>query len=206
MAQADLYNVSGKKVGTVDLNDGIFGVEVNEHVMHMAVVAYLANQRQGTKGSKTRAEVSGGGIKPRPQKGSGRSRQGSIRSPQWVGGGVVFAPKARDYSMKINKKIKRLALKSALSSRLASNELIVIDELKMADVKTKEMQKILNNLGASRSLVIIEGNDQNLVLSIRNIEFAKMSAADSISTYDILKYDKILVTKAAVEKIQEVYA
>ncbi len=205
MAQVDLYNMAGKQVGTMDLNDEIFGVEINEHVMHMAVVQFLANQRQGTKSAKTRAEVSGGGIKPRPQKGSGRSRQGSIRSPQWVGGGIVFAPKPRDFSIKLNKKVKRLALKCALSSKLNDKKLIVLDELKLNEVKTKEMSKILDNIKTRRALIVLDESDRNIILSARNIEGIKTASVNTINTYDILKYETFVATKAAIEKIQEVY-
>lgn len=206
MAQADLYNMSGKQTGTIELDDNIFGVEMNEHVLHMAVVQFLANQRQGTKSAKTRAEVSGGGIKPRPQKGSGRSRQGSIRSPQWTGGGIVFAPKPRDFSIKLNKKVKRLAMKCALTSKLNDNKIIVLDELSLSGVKTKEMQKVLNNIKTNRALVVIDGNDKNIILSARNIEGIKTACVSTINPYDILKFDTFVVTKAAIEKIQEVYA
>ena len=206
MAQVDLINMSGKQVGTMELSDDIFGVEINEHVMHMAVVQYLANQRQGTKSAKTRAEVSGGGIKPRPQKGSGRSRQGSIRSPQWVGGGIVFAPKPRDFSLKLNKKVKRLALKSALTSKLQSNKMLVLDELKLNGIKTKEMQKVLDAIQTNRALVVIDESDRNIILSARNIEGIKTASVNTINTYDILKFDTFVATKAAMEKIMEVYA
>lgn len=206
MAQVDLLNTSGKVVGQVTLLDSIFAAPVNRSVMHTAVVTYLANQRQGTKSAKTRAEVRGGGIKPRPQKGSGRARQGSIRSPQWKGGGVVFAPKPRDFSIKINKKVKRLALKSALSAKFSAGEILVLDELKLDAIKTKALADILKRLNSQNALVVIDGHDQNVILSARNIAGVKTSAADCISTYDVLKYEKLILTKAAVEKIEEVWA
>lgn len=205
MAKVGLYNMSGSQIGDIELNDEIFGVEINEHVMHMAVVQYLANQRQGTKAAKTRAEVSGGGAKPRAQKGSGRSRQGSTRSPQWKGGGVVFPPKPRSFSIKLNKKVKRLALKSALSSKLNDNKIIVLDELKLDNIKTKEMSKILDNLKTRRALVVIDGSDKNIILSARNIEGIKTASVGTINTYDILKFDSFIATKAAIDRIQEVY-
>ncbi len=205
MAQVDLYSMNGSKTGTIELDDNIFGAEINEHVLHMAVVQYLANRRQGTKAGKTRAEVSGGGIKPRPQKGSGRSRQGSIRSPQWVGGGTVFAAKPRDYSIKLNKKVKRLAMKCALTTKVNDQKIIVLDELSLGGIKTKEMQKVLDNIKTSRALVVIDGNDQNVILSARNIEGVKTACVSTINPYDILKYDTFVATKAAIEKIQEVY-
>ena len=206
MANVDVYNMSGAKSGSMELSDDVFGIEVNEHVLHLAVVQYLANQRQGTQSAKTRAEVRGGGIKPRPQKGSGRSRQGSIRSPQWKGGGVVFAPKPRDYSFKLNRKVKRLALKSALSVKVRDNQLIVLDELKMDAIKTKEMQKVMDNIKAGKALVVIPESDQNVILSARNIADVKTASVGTINVYDILKYENLVVTKSAVEKIQEVYA
>jgi len=206
MANVDVYDMSGAKSGSMELSDDVFGIEVNEHVLHLAVVQYLANQRQGTQSAKTRAEVRGGGIKPRPQKGSGRSRQGSIRSPQWKGGGVVFAPKPRDYSFKLNRKVKRLALKSALSVKVRDNQLIVLDELKMDAIKTKEMQKVMDNIKAGKALVVIPESDQNVILSARNIADVKTASVGTINVYDILKYENLVVTKSAVEKIQEVYA
>lgn len=206
MANVAMYNMSGKEVGSIDLNDNIFGVEVNEHVVHMVVVQYLANQRQGTKCTKTRAEVRGGGRKPWRQKGTGRARQGSIRSPQWKGGGVVFAPKPRDFSFKLNKKVKRLALKSALSSKVAENKLIVLDELKLDSIKTKDMAEILNNLNLKKALLVMEGSNKNVMLSARNIPHVKTAAVGTINVYDILKFDTFVVTKEAVEKMQEVYA
>ncbi len=205
MANVAVYNMSGQKVGDMDLNDTIFGVRVNEHVMHMAVVQYLANQRQGTQSAKTRAEVRGGGRKPWRQKGTGRARQGSIRAPQWKGGGVVFAPKPRDYSFKLNKKVKRLALKSALSSRVFDNKIIVLDNLALDAIKTKEMKKVLENLNINKALIVMPENDQNVILSTRNIQGVKTATVNTINVYDILKYDTFVVTKDAVAKLEEVY-
>jgi len=198
--------MSGEENGTIELDDGIFGIEPNEHAVHMAVTHFLANQRQGTKSAKTRAEVRGGGKKPWRQKGTGRARQGSIRSPQWTGGGVVFAPKPRDFSFKINKKIKRLALKSVLSDKVISEKFIVLDELKLDMIKTKEMMRVLNNLSLKNALVVIDTNDRNVMLSARNIPDIKTAGVNTINVYDILKHDSLLVTKRAVERIQEVYA
>lgn len=206
MASVKVFNMSGSQVGTMDINDSIFAVEVNEHVMHQAVVQFLANQRQGTQSAKTRAEVSGGGRKPWRQKGTGRARQGSIRSPQWTGGGVVFAPKPRDYSFKLNKKVKRLALKSALTTKVAEDKFIVVDELALNEVKTKEMAQVLKNLDVQKGLVVVEEGNRNVVLSTRNIPNVKTAGVSTINVYDILKYDKFVVTKKAVEKIEEVYA
>ncbi len=206
MAKVAVYNMSGAKVDEIELNDAIFGVEVNEHVMHQAVVQYLANKRQGTQSAKTRAEVRGGGRKPWKQKGTGRARQGSIRSPQWVGGGVVFAPKPRDYSFKLNKKVKRLALKSALTTKVADNKFIVLDELKLDQIKTKEMVKVLNALNVEKALVVMANDDKNVVLSARNIYGVETASVNTINTYDLLKYDTCVVTKEAVQKIEEVYA
>ena len=205
MATVDLYNMSGKVVGQIDLNDEIFGIEPNADVVHQAVVQYLANQRQGTKSAKTRAEVAGGGAKPRPQKGTGRSRQGTIRAPQWTGGGVVFAPKPRDFSFKLNKKVKRLALKSVLSDKVAGGKLMVIDEFKLNDVKTKEMAKVLGNLKLEKALMVLPEGSKNEVLSARNIQGIKTCGVGTINVYDILKYDHLVVTKETVEKMQEVY-
>jgi large subunit ribosomal protein L4 len=202
----DVYNIEGKTTGTYDLPAEVFGIEVNENAVHQAVVAYLANQRQGTKSTKTRAEVSGGGAKPRPQKGSGRSRQGSTRSPQWTGGGVVFAPKPRDFSVKLNKKVKRLALRSVLSSKAAESQIIVLDGLNLNTIKTKEMVRILGNLKAPDALLVMSAPDRNVVLSARNIEGIKTASVNTINTYDILNYDKLIVTKEAADKIGEVYA
>jgi len=197
--------MSGKVVGQIDLNDEIFGIEPNADVVHQAVVQYLANQRQGTKSAKTRAEVAGGGAKPRPQKGTGRSRQGTIRAPQWTGGGVVFAPKPRDFSFKLNKKVKRLALKSVLSDKVAGGKLMVIDEFKLNDVKTKEMAKVLGNLKLEKALMVLPEGSKNEVLSARNIQGIKTCGVGTINVYDILKYDHLVVTKEIVEKMQEVY-
>ncbi len=206
MANVTVYNMSGQEVGTIDLNDSIFGIEVNEHVMHMAVKQYLANQRQGTQSAKTRAEVRGGGRKPWKQKGTGRARQGSIRAPQWVGGGVVFAPKPRDYSFKLNKKVKRLALKSALTTKVADKRFIVVDELKLDEIKTKEMKKVLDALKVNKALIVLENENKNVILSSRNIQGIKTACVNTINTYDLLKYESCVVTKQAVEKIEEVYA
>jgi large subunit ribosomal protein L4 len=206
MADVKVLNMSGAEVGTISLNDDIFGIEANEHAMHMAVVSYLANQRQGTQSTKTRAEVSGGGRKPWRQKGTGRARQGSIRSPQWKGGGVVFAPKPRDYTMRLNKKLKRLALKSALSTKAAEEKIIVLDELALSEVKTKEMVKVLANINAGKALVVMDGSNTNVILSARNIPEVKTAAVNTINVYDILKYNNLVLTKDAVAKIQEVYA
>ena len=206
MANVAVYNMEGNEVGTLELNDAVFGVEVNEHLVHLAVVQQLANNRQGTQKAKTRAEVSGGGKKPWRQKGTGHARQGSTRSPQWTGGGVVFAPTPRDYSFKINKKEKRLALKSVLTSRVQENKLVVLDELKFDEIKTKNMKAVLDNLNVSKALVVINENDQNVVLSARNIEGVKTALTNTINVFDILKYNTVVVTKAAVATIEEVYA
>ena len=206
MANVSVYNIEGKEVGTIELNDAIFGVEVNEHLVHMAVVSQLANKRQGTQKAKTRSEVSGGGRKPWRQKGTGHARQGSTRAPQWTGGGVVFAPTPRDYSFKLNKKEKRAALKSALTSRVEENKFIVIDELQFAEIKTKNFQNVLNNLSVSKALVVLEDGNVNAELSARNIADVKTAKTNTINVYDILKYNTVIATKAAVEKIQEVYA
>ena len=206
MANVKVFNMSGSEVGSIDLKDSIFAVEVNEHVMHQAVVQYLANQRQGTQSALTRAEVRGGGRKPWRQKGTGRARQGSIRSPQWTGGGVVFAPKPRDYSFKLNKKVKRLALKSALTTKVNENKLIVVDELALTEIKTKKMAEVLKNVNANKALIVVEDDNKNAVLSARNIADVKTAGVSTINVYDILKYDSLVVTKAAVTKIEEVYA
>jgi len=198
--------MEGKEVGTMELNDAVFGVEVNEHLVHLAVVQQLANNRQGTQKAKTRSEVSGGGRKPWRQKGTGHARQGSTRAPQWTGGGVVFAPVPRDYTFKMNKKEKRLALKSALTSRVQENKLVVLDELKFGEIKTKNMQNVLNNLNVSKALVVLNDNDQNVVLSARNIAGVKTALTNTINVYDILKYNTVVLTKAAVATIEEVYA
>ena len=206
MANVAVYNMDGKEVDTIELNDAVFGVKVNEHLVHQAVVLHLANKRQGTQKAKTRAEVSGGGKKPWRQKGTGHARQGSIRAPQWKGGGIVFAPVPRDYSFKMNKKEKRLALKSALTSRVQEEKFIVLDELKLDEIKTKKMVQVLNNLNVSKALVVISENDENIVLSARNIPDVITLTSDSINTYDILKYNTVIATKDAVAKIEEVYA
>lgn len=206
MAKVSVYNIEGKVVGDMELNDAVFGVEVNEHLVHMAVVSQLANNRQGTQSAKTRAEVSGGGRKPWRQKGTGHARQGSTRAPQWTGGGVVFAPKPRDYSFKMNKKEKNLALKSALTSRVAEDKIIVLDSIKFEEIKTKNMVAVLDNLKVNKALVVLNDNDQNVVLSARNIPNVKTASTNTINVYDILKYDKLIVTKDAVATIEEVYA
>ena len=206
MANVAVYNIEGKEVGTIDLNDAVFGVEVNEHLVHMAVVQQLANKRQGTQKAKTRSEVSGGGRKPWRQKGTGHARQGSTRDPQWTGGGVVFAPTPRDYSFKLNKKEKRAALKSALTSRVEEKKFIVVDEMKFDEIKTKNFQNALNNLNVSKALVVLEEGNTNAELSARNIPDVKTARTNTINVYDILKYNTVVATKAAVEAIEEVYA
>ena len=206
MANVSVYNMEGKEVGTLELNDAVFGVEVNEHLVHLAVVAQLANKRQGTQKAKTRSEVSGGGRKPWRQKGTGHARQGSTRSPQWKGGGVVFAPTPRDYTIRLNKKEKRAALKSALTSRVQDNKFIVVDEFKFDEIKTKKFQNVMDNLKVSKALVVLGDNDQNTVLSARNVADVKTAQVDSINVYDILKYNTVVATKAAVASIEEVYA
>ena len=206
MANVKVYNIEGKEVGTIELNDAVFGVEVNEHLMHMAVVQQLANKRQGTQKAKTRSEVSGGGRKPWRQKGTGHARQGSTRAPQWTGGGVVFAPTPRDYSFKLNKKEKRAALKSALTSRVEENKFIVVDEMNFGEIKTKNFQTMLNNLSVAKALVVLEEGNTNAVLSARNIPTVKTAGTNTINVYDILKYNTVIVTKAAVATIEEVYA
>ena len=206
MANVAVYNMEGKEVGSLELNDAIFGVEVNEHLVHMAVLQQLANNRQGTQKAKTRSEVSGGGRKPWRQKGTGHARQGSTRSPQWTGGGVVFAPKPRDYSVKMNKKEKQLAMKSALSAKLAEDKLVVVDKIELEEVKTSVFAKILANLKAPKSLVVTKDKNDKVVLSANNIPTVKTTATNSLSVYDILKYDKLVLTKDAVAAIEEVYA
>ena len=206
MANVAVYNIEGKEVCTIDLNDAVFGVEVNEHLVHMAVVQQLANKRQGTQKAKTRSEVSGGGRKPWRQKGTGHARQGSTRAPQWTGGGVVFAPTPRDYSFKLNKKEKRAALKSALTSRVEEKKFIVVDEMKFDEIKTKNFQNALNNLNVSKALVVLEEGNTNAELSARNIPDVKTARTNTINVYDILKYNTVVATKAAVEAIEEVYA
>ena len=206
MAKVSVYNMEGKQVDELELNDDIFGVEVNTHLMHKSVVGMLANNRQGTQSAQTRAEVRGGGRKPWRQKGTGRARQGSIRSPHFVGGGVVFAPKPRDYSKKMNRKEKRLALKSAFTTKVNEQKFIVLDELKFDGIKTKNMVNVLNNLDITKALVVLVDNDQNVVLSARNIPGVKTAATNTINVYDVMKYDTLLVTKEAVAVIEEVYA
>ncbi len=206
MANVSVYNMEGKQVGTIDLNDAVFGVAVNEHLVHLSVVQYLANQRQGTQKAKTRSEVSGGGKKPWRQKGTGHARQGSIRAPQWKGGGVVFAPVPRDYSFKLNKKEKRAALKSALSDAVANDKLIVLDELKLDEIRTKSFVKVMDNLKVEKGLVILDENDQNVVMSARNVEGIETTLTNTLCTYDIVKAKKVVVTKDAVAKIEEVFA
>ncbi len=206
MANVAVLNMEGKEVGTIELNDAVFGVKVNEHLVHMAVVQHLANKRHGTQKAKTRGEVSGGGRKPWRQKGTGHARQGSTRSPQWTGGGVVFAPVPRDYSFKINKKEKRAALKSALTSKVQGNSLIVVDELKLDEIKTKKFVAVMNNLKVQKGLVVIDGNDNNVVMSARNLQEIKMIPADSINVYDVMNAKTLVLTKDAVAKIEEVYA
>ena len=206
MAKVTVYNIEGKEVDSIELNDSIFGVEINEHLVHLAVLQQLANKRQGTQKAKTRSEVSGGGRKPWRQKGTGHARQGSTRAPQWKGGGVVFAPTPRDYSFKINKKEKALAIKSALTSRVEANKLIVLDELNFGEIKTKNMVNVLNNLKVNKALVVTGEKNENVVLSARNIEGVRTTVSNSISVYDILKYDTLVLTKDAVKKIEEVYA
>ena len=206
MANVAVYNMEGKEVGKLDLNDAVFGVEVNEHLVHMAVLQQLANNRQGTQKAKTRSEVRGGGRKPWRQKGTGHARQGSTRAPQWTGGGVVFAPVPRDYSFKINKKEKRAALKSALTSRVQENKLIVVDELKLDEIKTKKFVQVMKNLNVEKALVIINENDQNIVMSAKNIPTVKVAQTNTINVFDILKYSTVVVTKDAVATIEEVYA
>ena len=206
MATVSVYNMQGKSTGTMELNDDIFAVPVNEHLVKMAVTAHLAKKRQGTQKAKTRAEVSGGGIKPWRQKGTGHARQGSIRAPQWTHGGVVFAPVPRDYSFKLNKKEKQVALKSALSSRVAEEKFYVLDELKLDEIKTKKFVEVLKNLKLDKAYVVLDQDDKNVILSARNVENVKTASANMINVYDILKYDSFVVTKAAVEAIEEVYA
>ena len=206
MANVSVYNMEGKEVGTIELNDAVFGVEVNEHLVHLAVVQQLANNRQGTQKAKTRAEVSGGGRKPWRQKGTGHARQGSTRSPQWTGGGVVFAPTPRDYSFKMNKKEKQLALKSELTSKVNDSKLIVVDELKMEAIKTKEFKAVMTNLNANKALVVMAEKDENVVMSAKNIPDVTTTLTSTINVYDIMKAGTVVLTKDAVAKIEEVYA
>ena len=206
MANVAVYNMEGKEVGSLELNDAIFGVEVNEHLVHMAVLQQLANNRQGTQKAKTRSEVSGGGRKPWRQKGTGHARQGSIRAPQWKGGGVVFAPTPREYTKKLNKKERRIALKSALTSRVQADKFVVIDEFKFDEIKTKKMQAVLDALNVSKALIVLNENDANVVKSARNIANVQTALTNTINVYDILKYNTVVATKAAVASIEEVYA
>ncbi len=206
MANVSVYNMEGKSVGSIELNDAIFGVEVNEHLVHMAVVQQLANKRQGTQSAKTRAEVSGGGRKPWRQKGTGHARQGSTRAPQWKGGGVVFAPKPRDYSFKLNRKEKQIALKSALTSRVEASKIFVLDELNFDEIKTKKMAAVLESLKVSKALVVLGEKNDNVILSARNLPTVITALPNTINVYDILKYDTLVLTKDAVAKIEEVYA
>lgn len=206
MASVAVYNIEGKEVDKLELNDSVFGVEINEHLVHMAVVGQLANKRQGTQSAKTRSEVSGGGKKPWRQKGTGHARQGSTRSPQWTGGGVVFAPKPRDYSVKMNKKEKQLAMKSVLTSKVQEEKLVVVDELKMDEIKTKKFAEIMNNLKAAKALVVTKDVEENVVCSANNLPDVKTATTNEINVYDILKYDTLVLTKDAVAAIEEVYA
>lgn len=206
MANVSVFNMEGKEVGTIELSDAVFGVNVNEHLVHLAVVQQLADNRQGTQKAKTRSEVSGGGRKPYRQKGTGHARQGSIRAPQYKGGGIVFAPVPRDYSFKVNKKEKRAALKSVLTNCVQENKFIVLDDLKLDAVKTRDMKKVLDNLNVDNALVVLDSNDQNVVLSLRNIDGVKSALTNTINVYDILKYGTVVTTKAAVAAIEEVYA
>ena len=206
MASVSVYNMEGKEVGTIELNDAVFGVTVNEHLVHMAVVQQLANNRQGTQKAKTRSEVSGGGRKPWRQKGTGHARQGSIRAPQWTGGGAVFAPVPRDYSFKLNKKEKRAALKSALTSKVQDSKLIVVDELKFDEIKTKNFTNVMNNLKVEKGLVVIAENDANVVMSARNLADINTTLVNTINVYDVMKANTVVLTKDAVAKIEEVYA
>ena len=206
MANVSVYNMEGKEVGTMELNDAVFGVEINDHLVHLAVVRQLANNRQGTQKAKTRSEVSGGGRKPWRQKGTGHARQGSTRAPQWTGGGVVFAPTPRDYSLKMNKKERRAALKSVLTSKVQENKLIVLEDLKLDEIKTKAMQNVLNNLNVSKAMVVLADNDQNVVMSARNIPDVITALPGTINVYDVLKYNTLILTKASAAAIEEVYA
>ncbi len=206
MANVAVYNMQGQQVDSIELNDAVFGVEVNEHLVHMAVVTQLANMRQGTQKAKTRSEVSGGGRKPWRQKGTGHARQGSIRAPQWKGGGVVFAPVPRDYSMSMNKKERRAALKSALTSRVEAGKLIVLDELALSEIKTKEFQKVMDALKLQKALFVLDNVDKNVILSARNIEGVKTTQVGSLNTYDVMKYSTVVLTRKSVSDIEEVYA
>ena len=206
MANVSVYNIEGNQVGEIELNDAVFGVEINEHLLHMAVVNHLAAKRQGTQSAKTRSEVRGGGKKPWRQKGTGHARQGSTRAPQWTGGGVVFAPTPRSYEIKLNKKERRLALKSALTSKVVENKIIVLDAFNMDEIKTKKFKAVMDALKVSKALVVVDGDNTNVVLSARNIPEVKTASTNTINVYDILKYDTLVVTQDAVATIQEVYA
>lgn len=206
MANVSVFNMEGKEVSTLELNDAVFAAPINEHLVHMAVVQQLANKRQGTQSAKTRSEVSGGGKKPWRQKGTGHARQGSTRAPQWTGGGVVFAPKPRDYSFKMNRKEKNAAIKSVLTSKVNTSKFIVLDELKLEGIKTKQVANILKNLNVEKALIVIADKDENVVLSARNIPTVRTALTNTINVYDMLKYDTVVVTKDAVAKIEEVYA
>ncbi|MCI5515971.1 50S ribosomal protein L4 [Roseburia sp. MUC/MUC-530-WT-4D] len=206
MAKVAVYNMEGKEVDTIELSDAIFGVEVNEHLVHMAVLQQLANNRQGTQKAKTRSEVRGGGRKPWRQKGTGHARQGSTRAPQWTGGGMVFAPVPRDYSFKLNKKEKRAALKSVLTSKVAESKFVVVDELKMDEIKTKKFVEVMNNLKANKALVVLNEMDTNVIASASNIPTVKTTQTNELNVFDVLKYDTVVATKAAVATIEEVYA
>jgi large subunit ribosomal protein L4 len=206
MAKISVYNMEGKEVDTMELSDSVFGVTVNEHLVHKAVVQQLANNRQGTQKAKTRSEVSGGGKKPWRQKGTGNARQGSTRSPQWRGGGVVFAPTPRDYSTKMNRKEKRAALKSALTSRLADNNMIVVDELKFDEIKTKRFVEVMSNLNVNRGIVVLENSEKNVVMSGKNVASISTTLVDTLNVYDVMKCGTVVLTKAAAKKIEEVYA
>ena len=205
MANVKVYNKEGAEVGTMDLNDSIFGVEVNTHLMHLAVVSQLANKRQGTQSAKNRAEVSGGGKKPWRQKGTGHARQGSIRAPQWKGGGVVFAPKPRDYSVKMNKKEKAGAIKSALTSRVAEDKIFVMEDLSFDEIKTKQVKSMLDKLALDKALIVTADKDENVSLSARNLPGVRTVVSNAINVFDILKYSNLVITKDAVAKIEEVY-
>jgi len=206
MSKVSLYNMKGAAIGEIELNDAVFGVEVNEHLVHQAVVAQLANKRQGTQSAKTRSEVSGGGRKPWRQKGTGHARQGSIRAAQWKGGGIIFAPKPRDYEIRLNKKEKRAALKGALTSRVQEEKIFVIDAIKCEEIKTKTMAELLKGLNLNKALIVLNENDQNVICSARNIEGVKTALTNTINTFDILKYDALVIDKAALATIEEVYA
>lgn len=206
MANISVYNMEGNEVGTLELNDAVYGVQVNEHLVHLAVVSQLANKRQGTQSAKTRSEVSGGGRKPWRQKGTGHARQGSTRAPQWTGGGMVFAVKPRDYTIKLNKKERRLALKSALTSRVEANKFIVLDDLKLDEIKTKAMKKVLDNLKVEKALIVMDAKDEKVIMSANNLPGVKTALTSTINVYDILKYNTVVTTKAAAKAIEEVYA